>query len=86
MGSILASVAGPKGQRVRHPVPSPPPAARRHCWVTGPSYSPGPHAGLVIGWERREDGWYAQVAYVIEDDAAVVLQWLPGDLLRPAGL
>jgi hypothetical protein len=79
---ILAEV-GPKGQRVQHPVPAPPPA-RRHCWVKGSDDSPGPHAGLVIGWERRGQSWYAQVAYVIEEDSALVVQWLPEELLRPA--
>jgi hypothetical protein len=39
---------------------------------------------LVIGWQRTERGWMAQVAYVIEDDAAMVVQWLPADLLTPA--
>jgi hypothetical protein len=77
-------VAGPKGQRVEHPVPAPPRAARRHCWVTGSDDAPGPHAGIVLGWERRGERWYAQVAYVIEDDDALVVQWLCGDLLRPA--
>jgi hypothetical protein len=77
-------MAGPKGQRVEHRVPDPPPAARRHCWVNGSDDAPGPHAGLVIGWQRTERGWMAQVAYVIEDDAAMVVQWLPADLLTPA--
>ena len=75
---------GPKGQRVEHRLPEPPRAPRRHCWVTGSADSPGPHAGLVIGWERRGERWFAQVAYVLEDDGAVVVQWLPGDLLTPA--
>lgn len=44
----------------------------------------GPHAGLVIGWERRGERWFAQVAYVIEGDEALIVQWLPDDLLRPA--
>jgi hypothetical protein len=52
--------------------------------VTGSADFPGPHAGLVIGWQRREDGWYAQVAYVIEDDAAMVVQWLPRNFVQPA--
>jgi hypothetical protein len=82
---ILARLAGPKGQRVQHPVPAPPPAARRHCWVAGSDDAPGPHAGLVIGWERRETGWFAQVAYFIEGDAAMAVQWLPTDLVSPDG-
>ena len=84
-GSILAGMAGPKRQRVEHPVPAPPPAARRHCWVTGLEDSLGPHAGPVVGWERRGDEWFSQVAYVIdEDSAALVLQWLQSELVRPA--
>jgi hypothetical protein len=39
----------------------------------------------VIAWERRETGWWAQVAYVVEGDGAMVTQWLSGDLLRPVG-
>lgn len=73
---------GPKGQRIRHPVPEPPRAARRHCWVTASPDSPGPHAGLVV-WEKRDERWFAQVVYVIEDDDALILQWLPGDLPVP---
>ena len=23
---------------------------RRHCWVSGPADTPGPHPGLVISW------------------------------------
>lgn len=80
--TIMVDVRAPKGRDVHHPVPHPPPAARRHCWVAGSDDAPGPHARLVIGWERREDGWYAQVAYVIEDEAAVVVHWLPQKLLR----
>jgi hypothetical protein len=64
-------------------VPDPPHAALRHCWVTGFDDSPGPHAGLVIGWERRGERWFAQVAYFIEEDDAAVVQWLPADLLKP---
>jgi hypothetical protein len=55
-----------KGQRVEHRVPDPPRVARRHCWVTGSDDAPGPHAGIVLGWERRGERWFAQVAYVIE--------------------
>jgi hypothetical protein len=38
---------------------------------------------MVLGWERRGQRWFAQVAYVIEGDDALVLQWLPGELLTP---
>jgi hypothetical protein len=37
----------------------------------------------VLGWERRGDEWFAQVAYVLEDDGAMVVQWLAADLLAP---
>jgi hypothetical protein len=52
--------------------------------VTVSQSGPGPHAGVIIGWERRGERWYAQVAYVIEGDEALIVQWLPDDLLRPA--
>lgn len=65
-------------------MPDPPRAARRHCWVTGSDEAPGPHTGIVVGWERRGERWYAQAAYVIEGDAALIVQWLPADLLTPA--
>ena len=58
--------------------------ARRHRWVTGPDDAPGPHGGIVLGWERRGERWFAQVAYVIEGDEALIVQWLPGDLLTAA--
>jgi hypothetical protein len=35
-------------------------------------------------WERREDGWFAHVAYVIDAGAAMVVLWLPSELVRPA--
>lgn len=77
-------MAGPKGQRVKHPVPAPRHSARRHCWVTGTPDSPGPHAGLILEWSKRGERWFAQVAYVIEGDGALVQQWLAADLLTPA--
>ena len=77
-------MVGPKGKRIQHRVPDPPPAARRHCWVTGSADSPGPHPGLVLGWERRGECWFAQVAYLLEDEGAFVVHWLPADLLTPA--
>jgi len=75
-------MAGGSGRGHDHPIPLPPPA-RRHCWVTGPEASRGPHPGLIVEWSRRNDGWWAFVTYVIEADAAVVQQWLPAKLLTP---
>ena len=76
-------MAGGSGRGVEHPIP-PTPAARRHCWVTGPD--DGLHAGLVIAWDKREGLWWAQVAYVVEADGVLVTQWLSAELLRPVGL
>jgi hypothetical protein len=39
----------------------------------------------VLGRERRGERWFAQVAYVLEDDGAVVLQSLLRELLGPSG-
>lgn len=74
------AMAGGSGRGHNHPIPLPPPA-RRHCWVQGPGASPGPHPGLIVQWMRRDDGWWALVAYVIEDDGALVQQWLSARLL-----
>jgi hypothetical protein len=63
------------------PVDRPP---RRHCWVTGPAEAPGPHPGLVITWERRDDDWWAYVIWTVVTDRTVVQQWLPAELIRPA--
>ena len=62
-----------------------PPPSRRHCWVTGTSESPSPHPGLVLGWDKRDGGWFAQVVYYVEADGVLVQQWLPADLLTGVG-
>ena len=76
-------MAGGMGRGKQHPIPLPTPA-RRHCWVDGPASAPGPHPGLILDWTRRDDGWWGFVAYVIEDDEALVQQWLPARLLTAA--
>jgi hypothetical protein len=78
------SMAGGMGRGNQHPIPVPPPA-RRHCWVSGPASAPGPHPGLIIEWARRDDGWWGLVTYVIEEDGALVQQWLPARLLTAVG-
>jgi hypothetical protein len=78
-------MAGGSGRGHKHPIPLPPPA-RRHCWVNGTTDAPGPHPGLVLAWEKRDDGWWALVAYFIEGDGVLVQQWLRGELLTPVGL
>jgi len=44
------------------------------------------HAGLVIEWRRRAEGWSALVTYVVDDQGSpvIVTQWVDGALLRPA--
>lgn len=74
-------MAGGSGRGHQHPIPLPPPA-RAHCWVQGADG--GIHPGLVIAWEKRDNGWWAQVVYLVQDDAALVQQWLPAELLTPA--
>lgn len=59
------------------------PAPRRHCWVTGPEDAPGPHAGIILEWAKRGEEWHGRVAYCVDSDGALVVQWLPADLLRP---
>ena len=44
-----------------------------------------PCPGLVMAWERRTDGWWAQVAYLVESDGVLVTQWLSAQFLTPAG-
>jgi len=75
-------VAGGSGRGHDHPIP-PVPAARRHCWVRGPEG--GLHPGLVVAWEQREAGWFAQVVYLVEDDGVLVQQWLAAEMLTPVG-
>ncbi len=73
-------MAGGSGRGVEHPLPPTPPA-RRHCWVTGPDGAP--HAGVIVAWDKHDGAWWAQVAYVVESDDALVTQWLAAALLRP---
>lgn len=57
----------------------------RHVWITGPDGT-GPHPGLVLQWERRgsgADSWWALCVWVVVDDGATVLQWLPARKIRP---
>ncbi|WP_404387060.1 hypothetical protein [Humibacillus xanthopallidus] len=77
-------MAGGSGRGIEHPIP-PTPASRRHCWVEGLTGARGPHPGVVIAWQLRDDGWWALVSYLVEADEALVQQWLRGELLRPVG-
>lgn len=40
---------------------------------------------MVVAWEKRESGWFAQVSYVVEGDGVLVTQWLAAALLTPLG-
>ncbi|KQP81619.1 hypothetical protein ASF35_16440 [Aeromicrobium sp. Leaf291] len=53
-----------------------------HVWV-GQDDGP-PWAGLLVAWERRPDGWWAQVAAVSPDDE-LTLRWEPAGRVSPAG-
>ena len=58
----------------------------RHCWVDSATGDEVAHAGLVIEWRRRTEGWSALVTYVVDDQGSpvIVTQWVDGVLLRPA--
>ena len=67
--------------------PAASPARRRHCWVQGPPEAPGQHPGLVLDWSKRDGGWMALVAYLVEGDEpspVLVQQWVSAALLEPA--
>lgn len=69
--------------------PAPPSFARaravvRHVWVAGPPEDAGPFPGVLIGWERRSDGWWGRVVYTLPgQDATVVVTWVPAVVLQP---
>ena len=59
--------------------------ARTHCWVLGPPDAPGPWPALVVQWHHGEQGWVAQVVYVVDEGGPVmVTAWLAATQLRPA--
>ena len=60
---------------------------RRHCWVDGPTDSPGPWPGLVVEWRKDGEGWMARAVYVVDEgqgSPVLVEQWLTRDKVRPA--
>ncbi|GAA3703389.1 hypothetical protein GCM10022399_19950 [Terrabacter ginsenosidimutans] len=77
-------MGGGSGRGHKHPIPPTPPS-RRHCWVRGGPDAPGPHPGIVLEWQKRDDRWVALVSYVIEPEGVVVQQWLAPELLTPIG-
>ena len=61
------------------------PASRRHTWVTGPREAPGPHPGIVLGWEQRDGRWFALVSYYLEADGVLAQQWLAAEVVTRIG-
>jgi hypothetical protein len=62
--------------------------ARRHVWITGGSEGRlrDPWPGLLVEWERRNDGWWARVIFVPfpAQTGEVVERWISADHIRPA--
>lgn len=62
--------------------------ARRHVWITGGPEGRlrDPWPGLLVEWERRDDGWWGRVVFVPYPATAgeVVERWISADHLRPA--
>lgn len=54
----------------------------KHCWVVDPRW-PGRHAGLLLGWERTEDGWRGRVALAPDADAELVVALVAAPYLEP---
>lgn len=56
----------------------------RHVWVRPSATHDGMRhwAGLLVAWERRPDGWWAQVA-TVSNDQSLAVYWVPADRLTP---
>src|SRR4051794_22608484 len=55
----------------------------KHCWVTDRH---GRLPGLLLGWERRQAGFYGRVVHAVLDgrgEWVVAEEWLPAELLEP---
>ena len=80
-GSMAERVA-----RSGHPPASDLPVAPgvKHCWVTD---GHGRLPALLLGWSRRGGGWHGRVVRLVLEEGAwvVVEEWLPAELLEPAG-
>ncbi|HET9632441.1 hypothetical protein [Terrabacter lapilli] len=77
-------MAGGSGRGHEHRVPPVPPS-RRHVWVRGPREAPGPHPGVLLGWEQRDGQWFALVSYYLEGDGVLAQQWLAAELVTRVG-
>ena len=68
--------------------PSPEPSSverARHVWVAPSARQVDlrPYPGLLVTWQRRDDGWWAYVVMLLPT-GALVANWVPASLLRPA--
>jgi hypothetical protein len=61
-----------------------PPSAVKHCWVTDRH---GRLPGLLLEWQQRGGSWQGRVVRPVPDEQGwvVVEEWLPAELLDPAG-
>lgn len=60
---------------------------RRHVWIFGGDpTAPYPWPGLLVEWQRREDGWWARCVFVPYPASVGELAeaWLPAESIRPA--
>jgi hypothetical protein len=64
---------------------APRPERVHHVWVAPSQKHPDmrPYPGLLVAWERRDDGWWGQVVMLLPE-GAVVASWVPRAQLRPA--
>jgi|tagenome__1003787_1003787.scaffolds.fasta_scaffold20724064_1 hypothetical protein len=78
-GSMADRVArGRKNRETSHSAPR-----LKHCWVTDRH---GRLPGLLLEWERRQDGFYGRVVHAVLDERGewiVAEEWLPAELLEP---
>lgn len=66
----------------------PRPGITRHVWAQHPDHHTAPAPGLVLGWERRDGRWRAEVVMVLEDRRSnagpfVLQRWMRVEDLRP---
>lgn len=54
----------------------------RHVYVRIP-FLPTELPGLVLEWDRTDDGWRALVVYYREDESRAITTWVEAGQLRP---
>lgn len=87
--TYAAGTAEPVGVRKREYVPLylARDGIRRHVWIIGgEDRGTLPWPGLLIEWERRDDGWWGRVVFVPfpSEPGEVVERWIAASHLRPA--